>query len=643
MAGARSNDAGNAQPRRGGRLLVAFLFTCLFWAGVGAVAFAWTGARPGDAGPKDTKALVRRDGVGIAFSPKAGVTYQVYRHALGNGRRFVRYGAPVTYGGNGQLTTSDSYIEGQVGDSGWIYDATYDYLFYMDPGVIPYEEYYYIVASDADRDPVGLAIPDPNLHLNAYFVAGAFPPTQTRHGNYTEYTDACTACHGLHSAQSPQKLLKGPSITDLCGTCHDGSGSKYDIVMGRVRTGPDWTTFARNPAGPFGDQLRPVEGAPKLTSKHNVFRAALTATGGASDLAAQIWQAPGSTYLMANQVPGGSSWTNALTCASCHEPHNRFNNFRLLRGDFSYGDYNLPARGEARNGVNVRGVSEVFPAQTAVQDSWQGTPYTSGQAASKYLAGSSITGSAITDFCSVCHRAFTMPETIPSDPETIPSEVYGVWGEHRHKVGMPAADALRLGRIIDGPLGPSGDVCFDGVCSGQARLEDFNGTNLLKYVPLEGQNEDDPATTTANEYTENKVVCLTCHVAHGTGAAAGGFAATPGNPAAQTRLQLEVAYKNNLLNETAGPDGIPGNADDPQRDLTTGYLWNRNVPDQGFMGSGESQRPASPGGALPDANNAGMYAPQDTPYYTQFGSSSVLARFEPFASACYRCHSTKVP
>lgn len=579
---------------------LSFLAAAALWTGARAAGAPWPAARPGDAGPRDTKALVRNHGVAVGFTPRAGVTYQVYRHDKASGRRFLPLGRPAAYFGEGEFASQERYQEGQPGSRGWYYDYNYDYLFYVDPGVAPYEEYYYLVAADTDRDPAGSAIADPNAYLSAYMVAAAFPPTQTRHGNFSEYTDACTACHGLHSAQHP-KLLKGPTTTDLCGTCHDGSGSKYDIVMGRVRTGPDWSTFTKNPAGPFGDQLRPVAGAPVLTSRHNVFRAGLTADGGVAATAAQLWQAPGSTYLAAGSAPGGSAWTSALLCTSCHEPHNRFNNFRLLRGDYSVGEYALPALGEARTGIVVRGVSEVFPDQVppALDQSWQTKPYTHGQAASRYLAGSGITGSAVADFCSACHRIFTMPETIPA-------AVYGVIGEHRHKVGMPASDAYLLGRIIDGPLGPWGDVCFAGDCAGQGRLEDFTGGNLYKYVPLEGMAEDDPATG-RNEYASNKVVCLTCHVAHGTGAAAGGMLPDPANPGQMVRANLEVAYRNNVLN---GTDALPALYEEDQAtgvqrgpNPVAGYLFNRR---QGLI----------------------------------YGSSSVLARFEPFASACYRCHST---
>ncbi len=64
---------------------------------------------------------------------------------------------------------------------------------------------------------------------------GLFNPP---HGNYGVFTNACFLCHGLHSSRSP-RLLKRP-VTDvvydpfpvvapLCFTCHDGTGSQYNV------------------------------------------------------------------------------------------------------------------------------------------------------------------------------------------------------------------------------------------------------------------------------------------------------------------------------------------------------------------------------------------------------------------------------
>jgi predicted CXXCH cytochrome family protein len=48
------------------------------------------------------------------------------------------------------------------------------------------------------------------------------------HGNYTDNTMACSYCHSTHTAQSDE-LLNQTTQTALCFTCHDGTGSNYNI------------------------------------------------------------------------------------------------------------------------------------------------------------------------------------------------------------------------------------------------------------------------------------------------------------------------------------------------------------------------------------------------------------------------------
>jgi hypothetical protein len=80
-------------------------------------------------------------------------------------------------------------------------------------------------------------------------------------------------------------------------------------------------------------------------------------------------------------------WTNLLSCVSCHDPHNRAGNFRLLRAEFN--------DREGTQAVRVRGVSEADPA--------------TGRAASRYFSG-------IVYFCTGCHRAFSSPAAWTARP-----------------------------------------------------------------------------------------------------------------------------------------------------------------------------------------------------------------------------------
>lgn len=563
-------------------------------------------------GPQDTKVEVTTMGgirtARIMFTAEDSVSYTVYKHAYGDGRTFHQVGGSVYYSG-GVLTTDDP---------NWGYlpvDSTAGYVYYNDTAIVDYEEYYYFVRADADPAwPVNELTGRPQPPLEDYVVARAFPPAQAPHGDFNEFTGACTVCHGLHSSLSA-KLLKAATVTDLCGSCHDGSASKYDVVMGRVRTGPDWNSYLTNAAGAFGTQLKNVAGAPVMNSLHNVWRSGLTADGTAAADSAQHWQAPGSTYLSKPSTDPGT-WTKAFTCAGCHEPHNRSKNFRLLRSDFNTGTYNLPDnQGAARTGVVVRGVTEInlgYPG--------------GGQMASRYLAGNPAgTAGGINGFCSGCHRAFAGPfnekyPTLapgydPSSPQYRNTYDYtqkpgdtnadndaldnpGTHGWKRHFVGMPASNALLHNGfyIVDpGETGATGE---------QDRLIDWNGSNLGNYVPLEGPYTDDGIDSNGNEYAENRVVCLTCHVAHGSPRAAGGI-----GPDGEI-MDLENAYRNDKLNNT---NDMPAN-DGYEENQATGYEKGRH-PISGYLHN----------------RNNGLI----------IGSSSVLARYEPFASVCWRCHSTR--
>jgi cytochrome c553 len=164
-------------------------------------------------------------------------------------------------------------------------------------------------------------------------------------------------------------------------------------------------------------------------------------------------------------------------------------------------------------------------------------------------------------------------------------------------MSLPAAHAYEEGRLVDGVLGPNGDVCKGekGVVGtggdGNHPCDDAGQGRLIEpFVPLEGNDTGvfGRSQNGKEGYAENIVMCLTCHVAHGSGSE-----------------KLQVAYKNYGLNNT--------DASNLQRNADTNYL--EVLP-----------RPSS--------------APSNWWENPQNLVSSALARFNPMASVCYRCHST---
>lgn len=620
--------------------------------------------------PGDTKSVVT-----LMFSPPTGVTtpymdyFEVYRHARGDQRQFNSITMVCLVKDN---ATSPWAVRGldcasPPEDPNWGIDPFYGYITYTDTnggsGLTDYEEYYYFVKSFSD--PITNTLME---SLDKYVLVAAFPPTQTRHGSYSEYTNACTACHGLHSAKH-KKLLKGATVTDLCGTCHDGTGSKYDEVRGMVRLGPSWGKRAYASAGPFGDQLKAGSGV-ITTSVHNVYR------DSGPDWAF-VWQAPGSgftLYSYDNSEPGNkplkgeyeyayvsSSWSSKLVCSTCHEPHNRGRNYRILR----------PVINDRTN-ILVRGVSEVDstasndPACVGVTcDAGDDRGDWSGRAMyTKFYVGTEV-------FCTACHRAFLSTNAAaPYQPGIRDANVdtaagasaSSVWGGHRHAIGLPAKLAANF--PIDGywDLGtdpgvptcgmstPTANSSGDKPCGEQSGVED-------PKLPLQGPY-DQTGSWVDKTYPDNLIVCLTCHVPHGSGSE-----------------RIEVAYRNDGANMTQNAD----------RDPVSGYLWNRGdrptvdgavysrwvdlnrngVQDAGepLVGNDptkvENETPVSPGPDLDGDGTvecgvgtdnsecrseqplSGLYLPNDSPYWTQYGFSAALARFNPFAQACYRCHGLK--
>lgn len=944
----RTGQPHNAiRPAGFGAAALLFVLSCV------AASVLWSAPAsalvlPGKYGPKDTKVLVHNNQPGtsgrqddgtsdaaVMFTPSAkalvGSTtdYLIYRYdrqyASTAPRKFQWIGTCV-------VTTSavaPPTVQDGSGPSGphsgrCSYDRRYGYVVYRDAGILNYEEYYYLVALDGEPDPAT----DPSANggvapLNGYLVAPAFPPTQTRHGNFSEYTNACNACHGLHSSKH-KKLLKAPTATDLCGTCHDGTGSKYDEVRGRVRMGDSWSKSAFAAAGPFGDRLKAGSGV-ITTSVHNVMRSADGTTTNMLPGAARIWMAPGSGWLKETRaqprdVPTdlgvSNDWGSFLVCTSCHEPHNRAKNYRILRGVINDRTY-----------INVRGVSEVdrdfaesimdrgiwgsgTDGETVVRNRAMYTRFLSGgnselqyydttvedpayacvngvcpplesdssdldgdnnlteplakaycelvnnqQNTANYLTNQTTSPTTVrckatrplggvTTFCSACHRAFMWPEAwigrnntayegggtiygyekslgsipgsysrqatggdvendsygninyagnwktiqcdncsgypasdltkrtetlsgeanseatftfygtgvtwvatkgpdrgiakvyvdgvqqtlpsggslyngtyayrvnifsktgltedyhtirivvtgtklvVPSNTDTLVgidkfvvasvlpnnttySSLADVPGQHKHPISLAAIRAYENGRLVDGVLSGSGDVC--NVASAQADTQCTNvgqGRLVDPIVPLEGLQSGKWRLTGSlgdpEGYPQNTVVCLTCHVAHGSGSE-----------------RIEVAYKNDEMNDSRvytcsgyngdgdclASEGETLNQVDAKRDSITGYLWNRainsgdpldyternedkydatlgrqdGVIDSQFQGQQWSfTEPVfdATGKKLELSETAPAYSPPVTSYYTQLGISSALGRFNPFASVCYRCHST---
>lgn len=395
------------------------------------LAAAATAAPPSDLSLNTTSGQVT-----ASFTGAPGITYSLWRST--GGRAFARLSA-YTVGGAGQAGTPVA---------GWVEDATTKALLYTDATVQDYLDYTYYVQNDSDAPPT-----------QTYYLT-AFPPAQAPHGSYAKDTNACAGCHSTHSAQGAS-LLREATVDATCKTCHNGTGSKYNVAEGTVLVpgGAGGTVAKQAQGGPFGDQ----DGytytvTAQVTSRHAI---------GTS----QINQAPGGNY-----KGTGAGWTEALSCGSCHDPHGTAHNYRLLRQSL----LDSPA-------IDVRAVPGVVVG---------------GNETVTYVQGMNA-------FCAACHKDFNVGAGSGSTPaaKTYPSTV----GQYRHAVGVaPSSKGLTTTFPLEGTNGDNTDQIFCLTC------HRAHGTTSVGQSQS-GYDQNGDGTVTAEDRTtwlkraDNMTVCEDCH------------------------------------------------------------------------------------------------------------------------------------
>jgi len=294
------------------------------------------------------------------------------------------------------------------------------------------------------------------------------------HGGYTPTTDACAGCHRAHTAIGPNLLIEN-STYELCMSCHGTAGTGADTNV------QDGIYLERD-----GNAEVPAEGIADRGLKGGGFVNALMDTN---------WDgAAASMPTSSNHLADGSTgtaWGNgaigsgagaanfSLSCASCHDPHGGASTtggptYRILRS--------LPLDSGAAVGVNV--TDETNKTYT-VSD-------TASKTGNQYFGEgyNSVGGTwtppdepevQLSAWCSQCHTRYLAPtgsgRTDSGDPN------FG----YRHMAGPGSpADCLQ---------------CHDW---------------SLPAPPF--------LTTTSGPMWNHNVACMTCHVAHGSSAAMGGFA-----------------------------------------------------------------------------------------------------------------------
>lgn len=162
-----------------------------------------------------------------------------------------------------------------------------------------------LLADTEYRAVLTTGIKDSTGHALAEDYAWSFStgtlPFYNPHGNYLSNTAACKSCHQTHTAQG-KALLKEGMQTAVCYTCHDGSGSRFDIERIFSQTG---ATRTYHPVMDTGNPA--VNGVMQCTDCHNPH--------GDKDEFGNVYP----RLLDANDGTTANHQGNAF-CLSCHGP-----------------------------------------------------------------------------------------------------------------------------------------------------------------------------------------------------------------------------------------------------------------------------------------------------------------------------------
>lgn len=375
------------------------------------------------------------------------------------------------------------------------------------------------------------------------------------HGGYTLTTSACAGCHRAHTAQS-EALVKTDSVYALCTSCHSGLVST-DVVHGVLQgaTNTDGVTPRKLNGGGFVQQ-----DAANVTSRHKVEGVPINGTPFVGDVAAFGSQNGDGTPA----ADVGTGVVGKLECTSCHNPHGSTNYRILIDGQGGYmGDPKwvandpdllgwvayqvLATRDDAPNyGFDFTNVADcpvmaTLPAGTP-------TPYGGGvgpgsKCVMRYTSGIMSSGTTVPDttkgmnaFCATCHKSYltlsgsahranslnTPVSTVgPGTPTIVPPYIYpglqdsgdgaGNIARYRHAVdrtytGRPK-QPLRFAAIGVDP-NPPGSVNYSAF--GCLTCHYAHGTGAAA-TPAAGTTPEGPAGDSALLFWGNRGVCISCH------------------------------------------------------------------------------------------------------------------------------------
>jgi len=333
---------------------------------------------------------------------------------------------------------------------------------------------------------------------------------QLVHSNFALNTNSCASCHLTHLAPG-SGLLFQRSIYNTCSTCHfDATINGYNVLEG----------FTSGDATAGGGRFFDGDFRAQTDGRRGI---SFHVTTGVYE----HWQAPGSGF--SSPPPADSPWRQPFSCASCHGPHgtfsgrhlhfnvngqaSRFGPVALERVEVSGDVYFVPAAPYnnrtpwlfydqdsplfATHAVRIfnnenpaRDVTAAFRVNNRLGRVWLEDPALAGPGPHRIsfsqatvvdievqYAGTpqerTVYRGGVVNFCTACHTGYLQRSTVGGSVYT-----YTRHANFEHPVGSDINPAMVSGSVYDPPAG--------------FRFE--------------------------QQGTERRLVCLSCHFAHGTDA-----------------------------------------------------------------------------------------------------------------------------
>lgn len=360
-------------------------------------------------------------------------------------------------------------------------------------------------------------------------VPGVAMANYSIHGGYTMSTDACAGCHRAHTASSPitwentdgvQKsallISTASDIDEFCYTCHGAGmlGADTNVWDGVFEANDGVDTGTDRVYNTAGEALNGGGFDPVMFPTQHY-------AGGVD------WVAYGAGPDGRDGIISTGGEQVYISCGVCHDVHGS-SNYRLLKDVVAGID---PLTG-AKAAIVVGGYDPSSPdQQNPIPTPWvisaeQGYPtggwllhepgaaqvanYYPDYTTPRYAKPPIDSGTGLPDptkgisaWCAACHTQYNTAATNPVSGTSYQTAVYdandgfGFVTRHRHPVNVPLSNYLGARDLLLAPSDPT------------------------LRLPLANDGFADSLTNELTDWLD----CLTCHVAHGSGALMTGYAA----------------------------------------------------------------------------------------------------------------------